>query len=300
MAPPKAAKRDIVQPVKYGREVNEPNGAEDGMIGGPLTGAVAAPPPPPPPPPPPAPPRNVSPQALDANRISGEKNIVPDDATKTEISRAGKDKLVGSYKLCITAEGSIKTVNQLKSTGFAAYDQKIMNTIRGEWRYRPFTVDGRATPVCTAVTFIYSQHEPLRPLPPPTAKCAEQAAYLQDFLRHLHASDPEVAPPWPTGDRRQDRHVDELLKAFRARVKPEDKGSHFLPLNMKETVPGELERLYARCPASLASLKKVDEVEANERWTYWYEAVDGLTSCACRADLATLRVFYYLIYRGPF
>jgi OOP family OmpA-OmpF porin len=117
----------------------------------------AAAPPPPPPPPPPAPPQNVAPNALDANRISGEKNIVPDDVTKTEISRSGKDKLIGSYKLCITADGNISSVVQLKSTGFPAYDSKIQSTIRGEWRYRPFTVNGKPTPVCTAVTFIYSQ-----------------------------------------------------------------------------------------------------------------------------------------------
>ena len=114
-------------------------------------------PPPPPPPPPPAPPRNVSPTALDANRIAGEKNIVPDDVTRTEIYSSGKDKLIGSYKLCITVDGNIASVTQLKSTGFAPYDQKIMNTIRSGWRYRPFMVDGKAAPVCTAVTFIYSQ-----------------------------------------------------------------------------------------------------------------------------------------------
>jgi hypothetical protein len=48
-------------------------------------------------------------------------------------------------------------VNQLKTTGFPSYDNKIVSTIRGEWRYRPFMVNGKATPVCTAVTFIYSQ-----------------------------------------------------------------------------------------------------------------------------------------------
>ena len=46
----------------------------------------------------------------------------------------------------------------LKSTGFSAYDQTIQSTIRGTWRYRPFLVNGKAAPVCTAVTFIYSQH----------------------------------------------------------------------------------------------------------------------------------------------
>jgi len=167
ITPKKVRVRDIVQPVKIEKqevappiEAGDPNGVEGGVeggvAGGDLNGVVAAPPPPPPPPPP-APPQNVAPTALDALRIGGEKNIVPDDVTKTEISRSGKDKLIGSYKLCITVDGSISSVVQLKSTGFPSYDNKITSTIRGEWRYRPFMVNGKPTPVCTAVTFIYSQ-----------------------------------------------------------------------------------------------------------------------------------------------
>src|SRR6185295_9809912 len=97
ITPKKVKVKDIVQPVKIEKqevaapvEVGDPNGVEGGVeggvVGGDLNGVVAAPPPPPPPPPP-APPQNVPPTALDANRIAGEKNIVPDDVTKTEISR---------------------------------------------------------------------------------------------------------------------------------------------------------------------------------------------------------------------
>lgn len=154
--PVKIEKQEVVAPVDTGDPMGVEGGEEGGVVGGDLNGVVAAPPPPPPPPPP-APPQNVAPTALDANRIAGEKNIVPDDVTKTEISRSGKDKLIGSYKLCITADGNISSVVQLKSTGFPAYDSKITSTIRGEWRYRPFMVNGKPTPVCTAVTFIYSQ-----------------------------------------------------------------------------------------------------------------------------------------------
>ena len=82
--------------------------------------------------------------------------IVPDDVTKTEIQRSGKDKIVGSYKLCISVDGAVTTINQLKSTTFPAYDSKIQREMRS-WKYRPYMVNGRAVPVCTAVTFIYSQ-----------------------------------------------------------------------------------------------------------------------------------------------
>ena len=168
ITPKKIKVKDIVQPVKIEKqevvateEKGDPNGEiggeEGGVAGGVVGGVVGAPPPPPPPPPPPQPPQLVPPTALEASRIAGEKIITPDDVTKTEIQRSGKDRIVGSFKLCITVDGAISNVTMVKSTGFGSYDQKITGKIRGEWRYRPFNVNGKAVPVCTAVTFIYSQ-----------------------------------------------------------------------------------------------------------------------------------------------
>ena len=168
--PKKIKVKDIVQPVKIEKQEvapqvedkGDPNGEvggeEGGVAGGVVGGVVGAPPPPPPPPPPPTPPQTVAPTALEASRISGDKNIAPDDVTKTEINRSGKDRLVGSFKLCITVDGAISQVNMIKSTGFPAYDSRISSKIHGEWRYKPFNVNGKAVPVCTAVTFIYTQH----------------------------------------------------------------------------------------------------------------------------------------------
>jgi protein TonB len=169
--PKKIKVKDIVQPVKIEKqqvqqveETGDVNGDENGVeggvvggvVGGDLNGVMGAPPPPPPPPPP-APPQNVPPTLLEGSRIAGEKQIVPDDVTKTEIGRSGKDRIVGSFKLCLTPTGSISNVTQLKSTGFPAYDSKILNKMRSEWRYKPYMVNGKAVPVCTAVTFIYTQ-----------------------------------------------------------------------------------------------------------------------------------------------
>jgi protein TonB len=109
-----------------------------------------------PPPPPPAPPQNVAPTALKANLISGEQQIVPDDVTKIEIQRSGKAKVVASYKMCINAAGNPQSITQLKSTGFPAYDAKIKGEMN-RWQFRPFLINGKAAPVCTAWTFIYSQ-----------------------------------------------------------------------------------------------------------------------------------------------
>jgi hypothetical protein len=102
-----------------------------------------------------APPTNVPPTLLETHRISGNKQIVPDADTQLEILRSGKDKVVGSYKMCLTVDGTVSVVSQLKSTGFSAYDGRIIGEMK-TWKYRPYEVNGRAAPVCTAVTFIYS------------------------------------------------------------------------------------------------------------------------------------------------
>jgi hypothetical protein len=106
---------------------------------------------------------------LEGTRIAGDKNIVPDDVTKVEISRDGKSKLVGAFKLCIAVTGKVVSSRTLKSTGYLAYDTKIHKAMSA-WRYRPFLVNGKAVPVCTAVTFIYSQVDPNPPPPPPPAR----------------------------------------------------------------------------------------------------------------------------------
>lgn len=139
-----------------GEEGGEEGGVEGGIAGGVVGGDPGYPLPPPPPPPPPAPPQNVPPTLLEGQRIAGDKLIVPDEETKKQITKSGKDKVIGSYKLCVDVQGNVTHVNMLKATAFEAYDVKIMRTMR-TWKYRPYLVNGQAKPVCTAVTFIYSQ-----------------------------------------------------------------------------------------------------------------------------------------------
>ena len=123
------------------------------------------PPPPPPPPPPPAgqeggvegsPPQNVAPTMLEGSRIAGEKVIVPDDKTKIAIQQSKRDRLIASFKLCVDTTGAVNTVTLLKTSGFPDYDAKIIREMN-KWAYRPYQVNGQAVPVCSAVTFIYSQ-----------------------------------------------------------------------------------------------------------------------------------------------
>jgi hypothetical protein len=118
--------------------------------------AVPSPPPPPPPPSSSPSPQTVAPGLLEGYRISGDKHIVPDDATKVQIQQSGNEKIVTSYKLCLDPQGAVTSVTLLKSSGFPAYNAKIMSQM-WQWRYRPYQVDGKDVPVCTAVTFIYTQ-----------------------------------------------------------------------------------------------------------------------------------------------
>lgn len=143
---------------------DDAGGVEGGVVGGVAGGGEWTPgvgwspsssPPPPPPPPPPAPPQNVPPTLLEAQRIAGTKIITPDAKTAADIVKSGKAKIVGSFKLCLDTTGAVTKVTLLKSTGFPAYDQKLQREMRA-WAYRPYLVNGKAVPVCTAVTFIYS------------------------------------------------------------------------------------------------------------------------------------------------
>jgi hypothetical protein len=103
----------------------------------------------------PAAPQQVAPTALEARRLSGERNIVLDATTMGSITRAGIDKLVSIVKVCVTADGAIGSAEQMKNSGFPAYDDGIRATIRNSWRFRPYVVNGTPTPVCTALRFVY-------------------------------------------------------------------------------------------------------------------------------------------------
>lgn len=133
-------------------------------------GTLAFLPPPPPPPPPSstdpttppangAAPQNIPPTLLEGQRISGNKAIVPDDVTKVAIARKKATRLIGSWKLCVSDTGVVKSVKKLKATGFDDYDAKIEREM-WKWVYRPYLVNGKPANVCTAVTFIYTQEAP--------------------------------------------------------------------------------------------------------------------------------------------
>lgn len=102
----------------------------------------------------------IPPGIFTGMRIAGETQIVPPDPVKTEMLRAGKERTVGSFKLCIDASGRTSSIAPIGGgTKYPAYDAKITAAMRG-WRYRPYTISSQGTvsavPACSVVTFVYT------------------------------------------------------------------------------------------------------------------------------------------------
>lgn len=135
-----------------GEEGGVAGGVVGGVVGGMYGGGMTRPPPPPPPPS--LIPMNVPPTMLEANRIRGIRVIVPDSHTITAIESSGRTTAVASIKMCLDDTGTIASLKLLKSSGFPDYDRKLERGMR-TWAYRPYAINGRNVPVCTAVTFIY-------------------------------------------------------------------------------------------------------------------------------------------------
>ncbi|MBA3392650.1 MAG: hypothetical protein H0T89_08405 [Deltaproteobacteria bacterium] len=128
------------------------DGVAGGVVGGIYGGSITRPPPPPPPPS--LIPMNVPPTMLEANRIRGIRVIVPDARTITAIESSGRTTAVAAIKMCLDDTGMISSLKLLKSSGFPDYDRKLETGMR-TWAFRPYVINGRNVPVCTAVTFVY-------------------------------------------------------------------------------------------------------------------------------------------------
>lgn len=89
-------------------------------------------------------------------RISGEKHIAPDRETQAAIRDVGVRHAIGSFRLCLDETGHVESVLPMRSTGFANYDRTLMSGMR-TWVYSPYVVGGEPVPVCTAITFNYTQ-----------------------------------------------------------------------------------------------------------------------------------------------
>lgn len=117
----------------------------------PSTVADAAPPAPPnaPAPPPSAPAERPN----DQQRVSGDPHIYPDAPTVNEMRRVGHEVLHASIEICIAATGEVTSVSIPRSSGYPAYDKKLVREIR-TWRYSRRTTDQPGA-ACRTIAFNY-------------------------------------------------------------------------------------------------------------------------------------------------
>ncbi len=100
-------------------------------------------------------PKAVPIDAVEAYRISGERQITLPSATKQAMVGQGLRQTTAIVKLCLSPGGVPTRVDVVKGTGFPEADEHLREEISA-WRYRPLLVNGAPTAVCTAVTFHYS------------------------------------------------------------------------------------------------------------------------------------------------
>jgi hypothetical protein len=95
---------------------------------------------------------------LDGKRISGTRMIHPDAETLAAIKESQRHKsfrVTGSFRVCLDETGHVESVLPAISTGYANYDRELMAGMQ-QWIYSPYTIGGVAVPVCTHVTFYYT------------------------------------------------------------------------------------------------------------------------------------------------
>ncbi len=93
---------------------------------------------------------------MEGRRIAGNRSIAPDGETKAQIAEYRQHKVTGTFRLCLDEGGRVESVLPLRSTGFPAYDRALMAGM-APWIYSPYRVNGEPVPVCTLITFVYSQ-----------------------------------------------------------------------------------------------------------------------------------------------
>jgi TonB family protein len=87
-------------------------------------------------------------------RLSGNEQIYPPEMTRVDMLHQGKDVVQATVQVCVGAHGSVDNVRLLKATGFRDYDDVLTREIR-EWKYKPYLVDGKPSPMCTVAVIIY-------------------------------------------------------------------------------------------------------------------------------------------------
>lgn len=126
----------------------------------------------------------ISAEALEGLRTSGHRHDPLDPAVAGTLAPAGEATWL---KVCLDETGAVvgarpdETTSPQASTAFEA--------VVRSWQFRPFTVEGRAIPVCSMV---YMVHPPERapvtetlPLPPPPSRGKQPIVFAEGSGREL-------------------------------------------------------------------------------------------------------------------
>jgi protein TonB len=131
-----------------GQDDGVAGGVQGGVKGGVVGGVLGAPPPPPPPP------QETGPKEL-LQLPRGLLLIDPnDDEYRVKLPRGldrGGIKFTARLRICVSAQGTVTDVKILQGAD-PAIDPQFPVVLR-RWRYRPFTVDGRAVPFCYPIQY---------------------------------------------------------------------------------------------------------------------------------------------------
>lgn len=100
--------------------------------------------------------RRVPSESLDAKRTRGTAQIHPPRSVSLQMSTKGPRRAEAEFRLCLSSLGRVSDINLTISSGFPAYDRKLFEAMQ-KWQYRPLLTDGKPTPCCTSVTFVYFQ-----------------------------------------------------------------------------------------------------------------------------------------------
>lgn len=88
-------------------------------------------------------------------RVAGLTQIVPDDATKTDIAKKGM-QATAVLAFCVDDTGKVGRIGLVRPSGFPRYDAMLTAGISG-WKYAPYREDGASARPCALVTFHYNQ-----------------------------------------------------------------------------------------------------------------------------------------------
>jgi serine/threonine-protein kinase len=100
-------------------------------------------------------PATLVPPATLKGLIASSTSIEPPDNVQHQMMRDEVKKASAVIKVCIGNDGAVTTASVARSSGYPAYDQELVAGVR-TWRYRPYMVNGQATPACSAVAFAFA------------------------------------------------------------------------------------------------------------------------------------------------